>query len=100
MRIVVCFPLVALLTACSVVPTQAWTFDPTQAQAKPTLPMAEVVALTDRTAQLQLERNEIRGQISNEPDARRRVDLYNNLHRVGMALSPLERQLAAVAAAR
>ena len=100
MRIAFCLLLPGLLSACSVVPTQAWTFDPTQPQAKPSLAMAEVVALTDRTAQLQLERNDIRGRIANEPDARRRLALYAGLHRVGMALSPLERQLASVAAAR
>jgi hypothetical protein len=62
--------------------------------------VAQAVALTDRTAQLQLERNEIRTRIANEPDARKRVGLYVSLHRLGMELSPLERQLASVAAAR
>lgn len=100
MRLAICFPALALLTACTVVPPQAWTFDPTQPQPKPTLAMAEAVALTDRTAQLQLERNAIRTQIAGEPDARRRLPWYESLHRVGMELSPLERRLASVAAAR
>jgi hypothetical protein len=100
MRILICFQAFALLTACTVVPTPAWTFDPTQPQSKPALAMAEVVALTERTAQLQLERNDIRARISNEPDARSRVALYDTLHRVGMELSPLERQLGGVAAGR
>lgn len=100
MRIAIYLPALALLTACAVVPPQAWTFDPTQPQPKPSLEMAEVVALTDRTAQLQLERNSIRAQIANERDARARLGLYEALHRVGMELSPLERRLSSVAAAR
>jgi hypothetical protein len=100
MRIAICLPALALLTACSVVHPQAWTFEPTQPQAKPALATAEVVALTDRTAQLQLERNTIRARIANEPDARKRLPIYESLHRIGMELSPLERRLASTAAAR
>jgi hypothetical protein len=100
MRKFVWSTIVVLLSGCSVIPPQAWTFDPTQAQPRATLPAAEGVALTDRTAQLQIERNDIRARIANEPDARRRLDLYDSLHRVGIELSPLERQLATVGAAR
>jgi len=100
MRISLCLSALALLTACSVVPPQAWTFDPTQPQPKAALPVAEAVAITDRTAQLQIERNDIRARIANEPDARGRLDLYGRLHAVGMELSPLERQLAGAASAR
>jgi hypothetical protein len=100
MRISIGLAASALLSACSVIPPAAWTFDPTQPQPKPTLAVAQAVALTDRTAQLQLERNEIRTRIANEPDARKRVGLYESLHRIGIELSPLERQLASVAAAR
>jgi hypothetical protein len=99
MRIAV-FLALALLSACSVIPPQAWTFDPTQPQPKPSLAMAEAVALTERTAQLQLERNAIRAKIADEPDARKRLPWYESLHSVGMELSPLERELAGVAAAR
>ena len=100
MRNAIGFPALALLTACTVVPPRAWTFDPTQSQPKPTLAVTDVVALTARTAQLQIERNALRARIADEPDARRRVDLYKSLHRVGMELSPLERQLASGAAGR
>jgi len=100
MRKFVCLTMVALASGCSVIPPQAWSFDPTQPQPRATLPVAEIVALTDRTAQLQIERNDIRAKIANEPDASKRLDLYGELHRVGMALSPLERRLANVAAAR
>jgi hypothetical protein len=100
MRFSFCLCALALLNACSVVPIQAWTFDPTQPKPKAAASVAEVVALTDRTAQLQIERNDIRARISLEPDARSRLGLYDNLHRVGMELSPLERRLASVAGAR
>ena len=100
MPIVACIPALALFTACSVVPPQAWTFDPTQPPQKASLPTAEVAALTERTAGLQLRRNEIRARIANERDAARRLVLYDQLHRVGVELSPLDRRLAGVAAAR
>jgi hypothetical protein len=100
MRTVIGLFSLVLLTGCSVVPPQAWTFDPTQPQARPVLATPEVVALTDRTAQLQSERNAIRARIANEPDARKRLPMYESLHRVGMELSPLERRLASTAAGR
>jgi hypothetical protein len=100
MRIPVCLPVLTVLTACTVVPPQAWTFDPTQPQPRLALPTADLAALTDRVAQLQLQRNEIRARIATEPDARKRQGHYAQLHSVGMELSPLERRLATVAAAR
>ena len=101
MRITACLPVLALLTACAtVVPPQAWTFDPAQPQPKVVLPTAEVVALTDRVAQLQVQRHEIRARIASEPDAWNRQALYAQLHSVGVELSPLERRLASVASAR
>jgi hypothetical protein len=92
--------LFSLFAACTVVPPQAWTFDPTQPPAKATLPMEQVVALTDRIAQLQLQRNDIRARIAGEPDAQKRLDLYGSLHRVGSELSRLDRRLSTVASAR
>ena len=100
MRIAITLTALSFLAACSVVPPQAWTFDPTHPQPRPSLEMSEVVSLTDRTAQLQLERNSIRAKIAEEPDARKRLPLYESLHAVGVELSPLERRLANVAAAR
>lgn len=93
-------PVLLLLSACSVVPQQAWTFDPTQPTAKPALAAAEAAGLTDRVAQLQLERNAIRARIAAEPDAWKRQSLYSDLHDVGMRLSRLERRLAMYASAR
>jgi hypothetical protein len=98
MRITVCFPLLAVLAGCSVVPQQAWTFDPTRPQPRMELPAAEAAALTDRVAQLQLRRNEIRAQIAGEPDIWKRQRHYARLHEVGMDLSALERRLATVSA--
>ena len=91
---------VALLAGCSVVPRAAWTFDPSQPPPRATVPMEEIVVLTDRAAQLQLERNEIRSRIASEPDIWERQRLYARLHSVGMDLSPLERRIGGIASAR
>lgn len=99
-RVAAFFVLLASLAGCSVVPPHAWSFDPTQPLAKETLPMPEAVALTERAAQLQLRRNEIRARIASEPNVWTRQRLYAELHSVGMELSPLERRLSMVAAAR
>jgi hypothetical protein len=96
MQIVISCAGLALLAGCSVVPPDAWTFDPSQPSAKAALPVAELVALTDRVAALQLERNEIRNRIAAQPDLWQRQRLYSQLHSVGMALSPLERRLGTV----
>jgi hypothetical protein len=100
MRIAVILPLLAALAGCAVVPPQAWNFDPTQPQPKMAMAPELVAELTDRLAQLQLERNSIRARIATERDVAQRVRHYLELHRVGTELSPLERELAGVAAAR
>jgi hypothetical protein len=100
MRMLLCLPSIALLGACSVIPPQAYTFDPTQPQPKLALATSEVTALTQRVAQLQLRRNEIQAQIATEPDARNRQLYYEDLHRLGMELSPLERRLSTIASSR
>jgi hypothetical protein len=100
MRFTTILPLLALLGGCAVVPPAAWTFDPTRPQPKPSLEAAEAVALTERIAQLQLQRNEIRARIAAEPDIWNRQDLYSQLHAVGMRLSRQERRLSMYANAR
>ena len=100
MRIAICFAASALLAGCAVVPPSAWTFDPNQPRQRELLTGEQVAALTDRSAQLQLRRNEIRDRIASERDIWARQGLYAELHQVGMQLSPLERRLATVAAAR
>jgi hypothetical protein len=100
MRAAIPCVLLALLSGCAVVPGSAWTFDPTRPQPKPALAAQEAVGLTDRLAQLQLQRNELRARIASEPDARARLGLYEQLHAVGRELSPLERQLGHFASAR
>jgi hypothetical protein len=96
MRSAVSCVALALLAGCSVVPPDALTFDPSRPPAKTVLPVAELAALTDRIAELQLERNEIRNRIAAQPDILERQRLYAQLHRVGTALSPLERRLGTV----
>src|SRR5512140_1027665 len=97
MRIALLMPLFCLLAACSVVPPQAWSFDPSQAPARTLLPSEQLAPLTNRVAQLQIERNEIRARIAGERDVSQRLREYGDLHRVGMELSVLERRLAVLA---
>ena len=101
MRLAVLFPILAGLAGlagCSVVPSQAWNFDPTRPQPKAMLAAAEAAALTDQVAQLQMQRNQIRADIAVEPDIWKRQAHYTRLHQAGVELSPLERRLAAAAA--
>jgi hypothetical protein len=100
MRTAIFLSVLALFSACSVVPPQAWTFDPREPSPKITLPVAEVAAMTERLAELQLERNQIRARIAAERDVWQRQEEYRQLHRVGSELSPLERQLSGIASAR
>jgi hypothetical protein len=88
------------LAGCSVVPPQAWTYDPTQPQPRAVANPAETAPLADRLAELQLERNDIRAQIAAERDPWARQRLYARLHSVGRELSPLERQLGMLASSR
>jgi hypothetical protein len=76
MRIAVSCAALVLLAGCSVVPPEAWTFDPTRPAPKAMVPAQELAALTDRVAQLQMERNEIRIQIAGQPDIWERQRLY------------------------
>lgn len=80
---------------CAVVPPAAWDFDPARPAQHATLPPQQVAPMTQRLAQLQVERNAIRTRIAGERDVRQRLVLYEQLHRVGRELSPLERQLPA-----
>lgn len=95
MRSVIALILAAGIGGCAVVPPAAWDFDPARPAPRAALPPQQVAAMTQRLAQLQIERNAIRSRISGERDVRQRLALYEHLHRVGMELSPLERQLAA-----
>jgi len=105
MRVAASCAALALVAGCSVVPpsvvpASAWTFDPTAPPPKVALPPSGLAELTDRMAQLQLERNELRARIAAQPDVWQRQALYAQLHAVGSRLSPLERRLGAVAGAR
>ena len=95
-----CLAAACALAGCAVVPPTAWNYDPSQPQPKPVLAPGEAASLGDRVARLQIERNEIRARIASEPDVWRRLALYQQLHSVGMRLSPLERQLNTYALSR
>ena len=100
MKIVLACSLVLFSAGCAVVAPGAWTFDPSHPAPKPSIAMADAVALSARVAELQQERTAIRDRIAAQPDVRQRLALYEHLHRVGMQLSPLERRMAMVASAR
>jgi hypothetical protein len=92
--------IVAICSGCAVVPESAWTFDPSHPAPKPTIAVPDAVALTSRVSQLQQDRTAIRDRIASEPDVQKRLGLYEQLHDVGVQLSPLERQLTMVASGR
>lgn len=92
--------VLAALAGCSVVPTQAWNFDPTRPQAKPAADPTRVAPLTNEVAQLQLQLNEVRAKIATEPDVGKRLALYREENRIHRRLGPLQRELAQYASAR
>jgi hypothetical protein len=104
MRHILTLCALTLLAGCSTVSAlrDAWHWDPTRPQedSRVELSPAEAATLTNRLAELQLQRDAIRSRISAEPDIRARQALYSDLHRVGQQLSPLERRLALAAPAR
>jgi hypothetical protein len=100
MRTAILLPVLALCSACSAVPPEAWTFDPRTPPAKISLPAEEVASMTNRLAELQMQRNQVRTQIAAERDVWQRLEDYGRLHEIITELAPLERQLASVANAR
>ncbi|MFC5499138.1 hypothetical protein ACFPOE_16445 [Caenimonas terrae] len=102
MRFPLCLAAAALLAGCSTVSAvrDAWNWDPTVAQQRPRVALSpeQLGTLTNRLADLQIRRNDIRARISAEPDVRARQGLYEELHGVGRQLSPLERELTAAGA--
>ena len=104
MRTILSLAALAMLAGCSnlSVVREAWDWDPTRVQERTRLVLTpeELAGLTNRLAELQVQRNEIRSRISAEPDVWARQRLYADLHSVGRQLSPLERRLTAAAPAR
>src|SRR4051794_1562306 len=100
MRSLIAIPLLIIVGGCAVVPPSAWSFDPTQLPTRTAVAPQQFAAMSDRLAQLQIERNEIRTRIAAEPDVSQRQRDYEQLHRVGMQLSPLERELGRLTPAR
>jgi hypothetical protein len=96
----VCLALAAALSGCTVVPPSAWDFDAMQPRAKTALPAEQLAALSQRVTQLRAERDDIQVRVAGERNVWERQRDYAQLHRVGMQLSPLERQLADATPAR
>ena len=95
-------PLVvgAAMCGCSVAPREAYRFDPTHPQPRPTADAAKAAELTNRIAGLQARLNDVRAEIAAQPDTEHRLPLYSREHRIGRQLSPLQRELAQYAQAR
>jgi len=102
MRTILCCAACVLFAGCSTVSSvgDAWTWDATRPPPKVAVSVPELAALTNRVAELQIQRNDIRNRISAEPDIWARQRLYADLHGVGMQLSPLERQLSGIPSSR
>ena len=99
MRTAFILSLLVGLAGCAVVPPAAWTFDPDQPRTKLAVPAQEFAAMADRVGRLQAERRSIRARIATQRDAWQRQREYEQLHRVGMELSLLERKLGGLASA-
>ena len=104
MRLILSLAALALIAGCTTVSVvrEAWNWDPTAPQERGRVVRSpeQLGAMTNQLAELQIQRNDIRSRISAEPDIRARQRLYEQLHAIDRQLSPLERQLAAVAPAR
>jgi hypothetical protein len=98
MRLPLSLAALVLLAGCSSIGSvrDAWNWDPTALPEGPraALPAQQLADLTDRVSRLQQRRAEVRSRISAESNVRARQPLYQELHVVGLQLSPLERQLA------
>lgn len=97
MRPILFLAAVILLAGCSTVSAvrDAWRWDPTRMQERVrgvVVSPEELATRANHVADLQSQRNDIRVRIGAEADVRRRLGLYEELHRVGMQLSLLERQ--------
>lgn len=96
MRPILFLAAVILLAGCSTVSAvrDAWRWDPTRTQERVRIVVSpdELATRANDVADLQSHRNDIRARIGAEADVRRRLALYEELHRVGRQLSLLERQ--------
>ena len=91
---------VAILAGCTVVPPQAYSYDPTHPQPKPVADAARIAPLTNRVAELQNELNIVRAKIAEQPDTWKRLPLYAQENSIHRRLGPLQRELAQYASAR
>ena len=99
MRLPLLLATATLLGGCSTVSAvrDAWTWDPAVSHDRQVvaIPADQAVAMTNRLAELQIHRIDVRTRISAEPNVWARQSLYEELHAVGRELSPLERELIA-----
>jgi hypothetical protein len=89
-----------VLAGCSVVPPQAYSYDPTHPQPKPVADAEKIAPLTNRVAQLQDDLNKVRAKIAEQPDSWKRLALYAEENGIHRRLSPLQRELGQYASAR
>lgn len=99
-RSVLSIACLAVLAGCSVVPPQAYTYDPTHPQPKPVADAARITPLTNRVAELQVQLNDVRARIAVQPDTWKRLALYSQENSIHGELGPLQRELAQYASAR
>ncbi len=92
--------VLAALAGCAVVPPQAYSFDPTHPQPRPVAGAAVLVPLTNQIAQLQLQLDEVRAKIAQQPDTYARLGLYGEENSIHRRLDPLQHELAQYASAR
>lgn len=92
--------LVAVAGCAAVVAPQAYSFDPTHPQPRPVAEAATLVPLTNRIAQLQLQLDDVRVKIAQQPDSFQRVALYREENGIHRQLDPLQHELAHYASAR
>jgi hypothetical protein len=100
MRTLLLAATAAVLAGCSVVPPQAYSYDPTHPQSKPVADAVQIAPLTNRVAALQDELNAVRAKIAEQPDSWKRLPLYAQENSIHRRLAPLQRELAQYASAR
>ena len=88
-----------VLAGCTVVPPQAYSYDPTHPQPRAVADPVAIAPLTNRVAQLQVELNDVRGQIALQADSWKRLPLYEQEHAIHGRLDPLQHELGQYAQA-
>ncbi|HEY8050256.1 MAG TPA: hypothetical protein VIE63_13855 [Ramlibacter sp.] len=100
MRTLLLATAVFVLAGCTVVPPQAFSFDPTHPQPRPAADPVAIAPLTNRIAELQIELDKVRAQIAQQPDTWKRLALYDQENDIHRRLDPLQHQLSQYASVR